>query len=176
MDGLLHITDMSWGRINHPSEMVAIGQKLDVVILDVNKRERARFPRSQANAGQPLGSIEAVPQSAWNVGREKSPNSCLTVPSWSSRRVSKVSSTSPNSPGSSASPVLPTCSPLGQEVKASSRHQQGRAEDLPRRAPARNQSMGRDRRPLPDRQQIKGKSATSPPTAPSWSWKKASTA
>ena len=34
MDGLLHITDMSWGRINHPSEMVAIGQNLEVMILD----------------------------------------------------------------------------------------------------------------------------------------------
>lgn len=41
MDGLLHITDMSWGRINHPSEMVAIGQKLEVVILEVN-REKER--------------------------------------------------------------------------------------------------------------------------------------
>ena len=41
MDGLLHITDMSWGRINHPSEMVAIGQMVAVQILDVN-RERER--------------------------------------------------------------------------------------------------------------------------------------
>ncbi|CAN5444106.1 30S ribosomal protein S1 [soil metagenome] len=39
MDGLLHITDMSWGRINHPSEMVAIGQMLEVEILDVNKEK-----------------------------------------------------------------------------------------------------------------------------------------
>ena len=41
MDGLLHITDMSWGRISHPSEMVTIGQTLNVVILEVN-RERER--------------------------------------------------------------------------------------------------------------------------------------
>ncbi len=41
MDGLLHITDMSWGRINHPSEMLAIGQKIEVQILDVN-REKER--------------------------------------------------------------------------------------------------------------------------------------
>jgi small subunit ribosomal protein S1 len=41
MDGLLHITDMSWGRINHPSEMVAVGQRLLVQILDVN-REKER--------------------------------------------------------------------------------------------------------------------------------------
>ncbi len=39
MDGLLHITDMSWGRINHPSEMVAVGQSLHVQILDVNKEK-----------------------------------------------------------------------------------------------------------------------------------------
>ncbi|NCC51239.1 MAG: 30S ribosomal protein S1 [Spartobacteria bacterium] len=41
MDGLLHITDMSWGRINHPSEMLHVGQELDVMILDVNlEKER----------------------------------------------------------------------------------------------------------------------------------------
>lgn len=37
VDGLLHITDMSWGRISHPSEMVAIGDRIDVMILDVDK-------------------------------------------------------------------------------------------------------------------------------------------
>jgi len=41
MDGLLHITDMSWGRINHPSELLHIGQFVDVVILDVD-REKER--------------------------------------------------------------------------------------------------------------------------------------
>jgi small subunit ribosomal protein S1 len=39
MDGLLHITDMSWGRINHPSELLHIGQAVDVVILDVDKEK-----------------------------------------------------------------------------------------------------------------------------------------
>ena len=39
MDGLLHITDMSWGRINHPSEMLAIGQPVAVQILDVDKEK-----------------------------------------------------------------------------------------------------------------------------------------
>ena len=41
MDGLLHITDMSWGRVNHPSEMLHIGQSLEVVILEVD-REKER--------------------------------------------------------------------------------------------------------------------------------------
>ena len=41
MDGLLHITDMSWGRVNQPSEMLHIGQSLEVVILEVD-REKER--------------------------------------------------------------------------------------------------------------------------------------
>src|SRR5476649_2014061 len=41
IDGLLHITDMSWGRIGHPSEMLKVGQEIDVVVLDIN-REKER--------------------------------------------------------------------------------------------------------------------------------------
>ncbi|MFC1703488.1 30S ribosomal protein S1, partial [Candidatus Omnitrophota bacterium] len=37
IDGLLHITDMSWSRISHPSEIVAVGDKIEVVILDFNR-------------------------------------------------------------------------------------------------------------------------------------------
>ncbi|HMP89834.1 MAG TPA: 30S ribosomal protein S1 [Kiritimatiellia bacterium] len=37
MDGLLHITDMSWGRVNHPSEVVKVGQEVEVMILDVDR-------------------------------------------------------------------------------------------------------------------------------------------
>src|SRR3984957_5157296 len=37
IDGLLHITDMTWKRIKHPSEMVSLGQKLQVMILNVDK-------------------------------------------------------------------------------------------------------------------------------------------
>ncbi|MFH1045806.1 MAG: 30S ribosomal protein S1 [Candidatus Omnitrophota bacterium] len=36
VDGLLHITDMSWGRVSHPSEIVALGDKIDVVILEID--------------------------------------------------------------------------------------------------------------------------------------------
>lgn len=39
VDGLLHITDMSWTRINHPSEIVSIGDKVEVLILDFDKKE-----------------------------------------------------------------------------------------------------------------------------------------
>ena len=37
IDGLLHITDMSWGRVKHPSEVLQIGQELNVMVLDVDK-------------------------------------------------------------------------------------------------------------------------------------------
>ncbi|MBL8858274.1 MAG: 30S ribosomal protein S1 [Planctomycetes bacterium] len=41
IDGLLHITDMSWGRINHPGEMVKLDQEIEVVVLRVDQdRER----------------------------------------------------------------------------------------------------------------------------------------
>jgi len=36
IDGLLHITDMSWGRMNHPSEMVKVGDEVEVMILDID--------------------------------------------------------------------------------------------------------------------------------------------
>ncbi len=39
IDGLLHITDMSWGRINHPSEMVSIDQDLEVQILHIDREK-----------------------------------------------------------------------------------------------------------------------------------------
>jgi small subunit ribosomal protein S1 len=41
MDGLLHITDMSWGRIGHPSEMVKQGEEIEVMVIDIN-REKER--------------------------------------------------------------------------------------------------------------------------------------
>ncbi len=41
IDGLLHLTDMSWGRINHPSELVTIGEEIEVKVLDIDlDRER----------------------------------------------------------------------------------------------------------------------------------------
>ncbi len=42
VDGLLHITDLSWGRVSHPSELVTLDQKLNVVVLDYDK-ERQRI-------------------------------------------------------------------------------------------------------------------------------------
>ena len=59
IDGLLHITDMSWGRVGHPSEVLKVGQDLDVVVLDVNKeKERVSLGLKQKMAN-PWADIEA---------------------------------------------------------------------------------------------------------------------
>jgi small subunit ribosomal protein S1 len=39
VDGLLHITDLSWGRVNHPSELVELDQEIDVMILDFDEKK-----------------------------------------------------------------------------------------------------------------------------------------
>jgi small subunit ribosomal protein S1 len=59
MDGLLHITDMSWGRLNHPTELVGIGQKLELLILEVNReKERVSLGLKQLQ-NNPWENIEA---------------------------------------------------------------------------------------------------------------------
>ena len=59
MDGLLHITDMSWGRVNHPSEILHIGQDLDVLILEVDRdKERVSLGLKQLS-DNPWADIEA---------------------------------------------------------------------------------------------------------------------
>ncbi len=65
VDGLLHITDISWGRISHPSEVLEVGQELEVVILsidDVKERVSLGLKQKSANpwddiaAKYPVGS------------------------------------------------------------------------------------------------------------------------
>ncbi|MED5330341.1 MAG: 30S ribosomal protein S1 [Planctomycetota bacterium] len=53
VDGLLHITDMSWGRVNHPSEVVQIEQKLQVKVL--------RFDKERGRIALGLKQLEASP-------------------------------------------------------------------------------------------------------------------
>jgi small subunit ribosomal protein S1 len=65
VDGLLHITDMSWGRISHPSELVQIGMELEVKVLDIDwERERISlglkqlqsYPWKDVAAKYPVGT------------------------------------------------------------------------------------------------------------------------
>ncbi len=58
IDGLLHITDMSWGRINHPSDMVKIDDQVEVMVLHVDKdREKIALGLKQKSAS-PWENVE----------------------------------------------------------------------------------------------------------------------
>ncbi len=65
IDGLLHITDMSWGRISHPSEMLAIGDEIEVKILDIDAvkdkvslglKQKTENPWTKVEERYPIGS------------------------------------------------------------------------------------------------------------------------
>ncbi|MFP4164795.1 MAG: 30S ribosomal protein S1 [Chitinispirillaceae bacterium] len=63
VDGLLHITDMSWGRVNHPSEIVALGDKLKVKVLDFNEnKERISLGLKQLTEHPWKGIEEKYPE------------------------------------------------------------------------------------------------------------------
>jgi small subunit ribosomal protein S1 len=62
VDGLLHITDMSWGRISHPSEMLEVGQELEVMILDID------YDKERVSLG-----IKQKSDNPWNNVEEKYP-------------------------------------------------------------------------------------------------------
>lgn len=65
LDGLLHITDMSWGRIAHPSEMVKLGDEIEVVVIGIDRengkvslglKQKSADPWNQVDEKYPGGS------------------------------------------------------------------------------------------------------------------------
>jgi small subunit ribosomal protein S1 len=69
IDGLLHITDMSWGRVRHPSEMVQIGQEIEVKVLRVDlERERIALGLKQKQASPWEGIDARYPVESRHVG------------------------------------------------------------------------------------------------------------
>ena len=95
IDGLLHITDMTWGRLNHPSEMLKTGQEVTVKVLDINKeKERVSLGLKQLQSN-PWDKIEE----RFPIGKRvaaRSPTSCLTARSWNWKKASRASSTFPS--------------------------------------------------------------------------------
>ena len=58
LDGLLHITDMSWGRVKHPGEVLKVGQEVEVMVLEVDRdRERVSLGLKQTTEN-PWNSIQ----------------------------------------------------------------------------------------------------------------------
>ena len=66
IDGLLHVTDMSWGRVKHPSQAVSVGQQLEVVVLNFDPRterislglkQKTENPWKTAASRYPVGGV-----------------------------------------------------------------------------------------------------------------------
>ena len=58
VDGLIHITDLSWGRVNHPNEIVELDQKLNVVILDFDDEKKTYRSWFETIDSAPVGCFE----------------------------------------------------------------------------------------------------------------------
>jgi small subunit ribosomal protein S1 len=101
IDGLLHITDMSWGRISHPSEVLAVGDEIEVMILDFDKenlkvslglKQRTPNPWKEVDSKYPVGSkvkgkvVNLVPYGAF-IELEKGVEGLIHVSeiSWTKR-------------------------------------------------------------------------------------------
>ena len=101
IDGLLHITDMSWGRISHPSEVLAVGDEIEVVVLDFDKenlkvslglKQKTPNPWKEVDSKYPVGSklkgkvVNLVPYGAF-VELEKGVEGLIHVSeiSWTKR-------------------------------------------------------------------------------------------
>lgn len=59
VDGLLHITDISWGRINHPEEMLKLDDRINVVILDFDEEKKRIALGLKQLSAQPWESLDA---------------------------------------------------------------------------------------------------------------------
>jgi len=69
IDGLLHITDMSWGRINHPSDLVKIDDQIEVMVLHVDKdREKIALGLKQKSASPWENVIDKYPVTTRVIG------------------------------------------------------------------------------------------------------------
>ena len=96
IEGLVHISEMSWTkRINHPSELVSIGDKIEVVVLGINKEKQEISPGHEADPGQPLGPGRRASTRRARWSRARSATSPTTARSSRSRRASTACCTSP---------------------------------------------------------------------------------
>ena len=147
MDGLLHITDMSWGRIKHPSELLKVGQELDVMILDVDlERERVSLGLKQAQANPwdditaryPVGSRlhgKVVNLAPYGRARHRGPRPRLRVQLDQAHR-----------------PRLRRPQRRRRGRRRRPQHRRRQPEDRPRHPPDRSQPLGHRPGSLPRRQ------------------------
>ena len=104
IDGLVHVTDVAWGRVKHPSDVLSIGQEIEVLILNVDaEKERVSLgykqlqpkPWTYADQKYPVGSIvegkvvRIVPFGAF-VALESTIDGLIHISQVGVRRIAKV--------------------------------------------------------------------------------------
>jgi small subunit ribosomal protein S1 len=97
IDGLLHVTDIAWRRVNHPNDVLSIGQQVKVRIIKINHETHRISLGMQTLQGDPGRSIET----RYPVGTKVKAvtNITTTAPSSSSSPASRASCTFPRCPG-----------------------------------------------------------------------------
>jgi small subunit ribosomal protein S1 len=177
IDGLLHITDMSWGRVNHPSDIVKIDEKIEVKVLNIDyDKEKIALGLKQKESS-PWEEIErTLPGRLSRISGE-----VVNIMSYGafvrSRTASRAWSTSPRCRGPAASTTRASSSTRARGRRRRPRHRQEQAGDQPRHEADRGEPLGtrqpRSTRPAPS---SRARSATSPTTARSSRSSPASTA
>jgi small subunit ribosomal protein S1 len=70
VDGLLHITDISWGRVKHPSELFSVGDKITVKVLNLDlEKERVSLGKKQLSTDPWITAAEKYPVGSRIIGR-----------------------------------------------------------------------------------------------------------
>ena len=176
LDGLLHVTDMSWGRVNHPSDLVKVGDEIDVVVLKFDREtERvslgtkqltedpwAHVPEKYPAGSRVTGRVTNVTDYGAFVELEDGVEGLVHVSemSWSKKvkNPSKVVS-----PGDTVEAVVSDVNPR----RAASRCRSRTRSRIPGRASSPKYAIG---------SRVPARSATSPTSARSSRSRRASTA
>ena len=117
IDGLLHITDMAWRRVRHPSEVVQVGQELHRQGAEVRRREEPRLAGPQAARRRPVARRVAPLPAPARACSARSPTSPTTARSSRSSRASKAWCTSPRWTGPTRTSRRAKVVSLGDEVE-----------------------------------------------------------
>ncbi len=97
IDGLIHISELSWKHVNHPSEILSIGQTVPVKVLDID-RDRQRISLGLKQTQEDPGSGCSTPTTWVTSSRARSPRSSPSARSSRSWTGSRASCTSPSWP------------------------------------------------------------------------------
>ena len=90
IDGLLHVTDIAWRRVNHPTEVLNIGQQVKVKIIKINHETHRISLGMKQLLDDPWQGIEGQVSRSARASRAASPTSPTTAPSWSSSPASRA--------------------------------------------------------------------------------------